>query len=86
TESLKLPAYSLMDAGMSYKYNFKDETSLRLRLNVNNIANDLYISESQTNYHPGDRGNDDTFNGVNTSNRVYWGFGRTWNLTLSYDF
>ena len=87
TKSLKLPGYSLIDLGLTYVYKFKnDNSSLRLRLNVNNLADQLYISESQTNYHPGDRGNDNTFNGVNTSNRVYWGFGRTWNATLSYNF
>jgi hypothetical protein len=44
----------------------------------------LYISESQTNIHaqPGD----DTFMGINTSNRVYWGFGRTWNATVRFNF
>lgn len=84
--SLKLPAYSLIDAGVSYRYILKNDSSLNLRLNVNNVANQEYISESQTNYHLGERGNDDTYLGVNTSNRVYWGFGRTWNLTLKYKF
>jgi outer membrane receptor protein involved in Fe transport len=88
TTSLKLPGYAILDAGVSYKFKFKnsDNQALKLRVNVNNLTNLLYISESQTNYHPGDRGNDNTFIGVNTSNRVYWGFGRTWNASLSYSF
>ncbi|MDX5586356.1 MAG: TonB-dependent receptor, partial [Aureibaculum sp.] len=88
TTSLKLPGYGLIDAGVSYKFKLKnsDKQALKLRVNVNNLTDLLYISESQTNYHPGDRGNDNTFIGVNTSNRVYWGFGRTWNASLSYSF
>lgn len=85
TESLRLPGYSLLDAGVSYKYNLK-KGNLNLRLNANNVMNKLYISESATNYFPGERGNDNTYKGVNTSNRVYFGNGRTWNLTLSYNF
>jgi len=87
TESLKLPGYALLDAGISYKYKFKNnKNSIKLRVNANNITDKLYISESATNYHPGDRGNSNTFKGVNTSNRVYFGFGRTWNATLSFNF
>ncbi|MDH5412837.1 MAG: TonB-dependent receptor [Flavobacteriaceae bacterium] len=85
--SLELPGYSLIDAGVSYKLQLKNErNSVNFRFNVNNLADQLYISESQTNYHPGERGNNDTFMGVNTSNRVYWGFGRTWNATVRFNF
>ncbi len=86
-ESLKLPGYSLTDVGISYKYRFKNnKNSIKLRVNANNVTDKLYISESATNYRPGERGNDTTFKGVNTKNRVYLGFGRTWNATLSFNF
>ena len=85
--SLELPGYSLIDAGVSYRFDLKGEkNSINLRVNVNNVADELYISDSQTNYHLGDRGNDDTFMGINTSNRVYWGFGRTWNASVRFNF
>jgi outer membrane cobalamin receptor len=85
--SLELPSFSKIDAGISYKLNLNDDkNSLRFRLNVNNLANQIYISEAQTNYHIGDRGNTDTYNGINTSNRVYWGFGRTWNFSTRFNF
>jgi len=85
--SLELPSFSKIDAGISYKLNLNDDkNSLRFRVNVNNLANQRYISESQTNYHIGDRGNDDTYNGINTSNRVYWGYGRTWNASVRFIF
>lgn len=87
TESLKLPGYSLMDAGLSYKYKFKKENqSINFRLNVNNVTDKLYISESATNYTVGRNGTTDTFKGIDTDNRVFFGFGRTWNASISFSF
>lgn len=86
TVSLRLPSYSVIDIGASYTYKFKnDNSSLRLRLNVNNLANQLYISESATN-DAASSNPSENWHGVNKDNRVYWGFGRTWNATLSYNF
>ncbi len=82
--SLRLPAYSLTNAGMSYKFHFGDKMGLKLRLNVNNVADQVYISESDTNKfaNPGDA----TWNGINTNNRVWFGFGRTWNVSAKFNF
>lgn len=83
---LKLPAYDLFDAGVSYRMNLgrdKDKY-LNLRLNVNNVFNEVYISESTSNREA--EAGDQTWNGVNVANNVYWGFGRTWNLGLRYRF
>ena len=84
--SLKLPSYSLVDTGISYKMLLgkNDDKSLSIRLNINNLLDDLYISESATNRHA--KAGDETWNGINTRNRVYFGFGRTWNLGLRYKF
>lgn len=82
--SLQLPDYSLGDLGMSYRFDFKDATDLSLRLNVNNVGNTEYLSESLTNYFadPGD----DTYKGISTSNKAFFGFGTTWNFTVRYNF
>lgn len=84
--SLELPSYSLVDAGLSYKFVLNDDKNqaLKLRLNINNVLDEIYISESETNRHA-DSG-DDTWNGINTRNRVFFGFGRTWNLGVRYEF
>ncbi len=96
--SLELPGYSLIDLGLSYKLLFKNDDSMNIRINVNNLADELYMSESQTNIHPTDLidsrnpskgtylSNNRLFDGVADGNRVYWGFGRTWNLSLRYNF
>ncbi|MGG6229847.1 TonB-dependent receptor [Tenacibaculum sp. SDUM215027] len=84
--SLQLPGYSLTDLGLSYKLNLGKESnqSLKFRFNVNNLWNEEYIAESATNYmaEPGD----DTYRGVNTDNKVFFGFGRTWNFSVRYNF
>lgn len=86
--SLQLPAYSLFDGGISYKMlvGKEKQNSINFRLNINNLFNETYIAESQTNYFQGDRGNDATYNGVNTANKAFFGFGRTWNFSLRYNF
>src|SRR5690606_36618716 len=68
---LKLPAYDLFDAGISYRMTLGKEKDkyLNLRLNVNNIFDEVYISESTSNRAA--EAGDDTWNGVNVSNNVF---------------
>jgi outer membrane cobalamin receptor len=84
--SLKLPSFDLIDAGLSYKLMVgKDKgNSVRFRLNVNNVFDEEYIAESATNYFA--EAGDDTYKGINTDNKVFFGFGRTWNFSLRYNF
>lgn len=84
--SLQLPSYSLVDAGISYKLNLKEVGSLNFRFNVNNLANRVYISEADTNYEIGRYGQYDTYNGINVDNRVYFGWGRSWNAAVRFNF
>lgn len=83
--SLQLPSYSLVDAGVSYKHMIGDNNqSIQLRVNINNLFDTEYISESSTNIFAED--GDDVYDGINTSNKVFFGFGRTWNTSLRYNF
>jgi len=77
--AVKLPSYSLVDLGATHR--FGDWT---LRLNVNNLLNTTYIAESNTSIHAED--GDMTWNGINTANSVWFGFGRTWNASVKYSF
>jgi hypothetical protein len=81
--ALKLPAYNVADLGVTYKNNLFGN-SFRARLNVNNLFDEVYIAESNSNIHA--TSSSDTWNGVDTSNYVWFGFGTTWNLSLSYSF
>jgi outer membrane receptor protein involved in Fe transport len=55
-----------------------------IRANINNLLDETYIAESNSNIHATDAST--TWNGVDTRNSVWFGFGRTWNASLTYRF
>ena len=85
--SLKLPAYQLVDAGLTGKMFLGEdkENTLTLRLNVNNLLDEEYLAESATNYHAAP-GSVATYKGVDVRNKAFFGFGRTWNFSIRYSF
>lgn len=81
--ALKLPSYGLVDAGITARFDlFGRDASFRV--NVNNLLDTTYIAESNSNIHATDAS--ETWNGIDTRNYVWFGFGRTWNATLKYTF
>ena len=82
--SLQLPSYSLVDASITYKFDIERLGKVTTRFSVNNLFDKKYISESATNIfaEPGDQ----TWNGVNTANRVFFGWGRSWNFSVKLRF
>lgn len=82
--SVELPSYNLVDARLSYNWRMESGTSLEFALMVNNVFDELYISESDTNVHL--NAGDDAWNGINTRNRVFFGFGTTWNTSIRFRF
>ena len=81
--ALQLPSFSLIDMGLTSRFELAGNMA-SLRLNVNNVANTMYIAESNSNIHAAT--GDDTWNGISTANYVWMGFGRTWNATFRYNF
>ncbi|WP_138431978.1 TonB-dependent receptor [Fodinibius saliphilus] len=81
--ALKLPSYGLVDLGSTYRFDLFGQ-SASLRVNVNNLFNTTYIAESNTNIHA--ESGDPTWNGIDKRNFVWFGFGRTWNASLKYEF
>jgi hypothetical protein len=96
--TVQLPSFDLIDAGVSYKWDLANTTeSVRFRLNVNNLLDTVFIAESNTNIFADDAvagvtpattyaASGRLYNGVATGNQVFFGFGRTWNFSLSYNF
>lgn len=94
--SLELPSFGLFDAGVSYKLLLgkQKSQSLNFRLNVNNLFDKTYIAESRTNIFANDIASGGktyeelgrTYQGVADGNQVFFGFGRTWNFSLRYNF
>jgi outer membrane receptor for ferrienterochelin and colicin len=81
--ALKLPSYSLVDLGATTRFNLLGNKA-SLRVNINNLFDTVYISESETNIHA--ESGSATWNGVDVRNSVWFGFGRTWNASLRYQF
>ena len=78
--ALKLPSYGLFDLGVTGKIG----NGWTIRANINNLLDETYIAESNSNIHATDAST--TWNGVDTRNSVWFGFGRTWNASLTYRF
>lgn len=84
--ALKLPSYNLVDLGATARFNLLDNNAT-FRLNVNNLFDTVYIAESNTSIHASeDATEDQLWNGIDKSNYVWFGFGRTWNATLKIYF
>ena len=81
--ALKLPSYGLVDAGVTARFDLFGQ-SASFRVNVKNLFDTTYIAESNSNIHATDTST--TWNGIDTRNYVWFGFGRTWNATLKYTF
>jgi iron complex outermembrane receptor protein len=82
-QSAIVPAYTLVDLGGSYNFDING-TNLTIRLNVNNLLNEEYISEMFTSNQ-----DDPTTTEVDefyTTNRGFFGFGRTWNAGVKFRF
>ena len=78
--ALKLPSYGIVDLGAT----FYAANGWSLRANINNLLDTTYIAESNSNIHA--TAGSTTWNGVDTRNSVWFGFGRTWNMSLKYKF
>lgn len=84
--TIAMPSYDLVDAGFSYKMlvGKNDRNSLQFRVNVNNIFDEVYLeSVSGTQQVTATSGN---YKGVNTNNTGRFGYGRTWNTSIRYNF
>ena len=84
--ALQLPSYSLFDLGLTTRFNLLGNNAT-FRVNVNNLFDTTYIAESNTNIHASeDAPSEELWNGIDRTNFVWFGFGRTWNASLKYNF
>ena len=81
---IQLPSYQLFDVGASYKVVLSPTNSISFRVNVNNLFDKFYISEATTSNAVVTGAN--SWHGVNTSNTVLIGTGRTWNASMKFTF
>ncbi|NHN25697.1 TonB-dependent receptor [Flavobacterium jejuense] len=97
-----LPDFTVVDAFASYRFRINVVNYIDLRLNVDNIFNRKYISESNSSYEvdspdpttfdvatlsgPSFRDNGNVYRGLAGGNNAFFGLGRTWNFTVRYEF
>jgi hypothetical protein len=91
--ALELPSYSLFNIGAGYQLDFANDNSLNFRFNINNLFDTIYIAEGSSSIYEGDASpsiSDNTtvgtYKGIDTRNQVWFGFGRTWNFSVRYNF
>lgn len=91
--ALELPSYNLFDLGASYYFDIFKEQTLRLSININNVFDAEYIAEGSSSIYTDDAvpavnpaTTVSTYKGIDTRNQVWFGFGRTWNMSLRYNF
>lgn len=82
--ALKLPNYNLFDLSTSYKWHLKDKQRITFYGHLNNVLDTYYISHSATGYHATNTSK--TYKGIDVSNRVAFGAGRTFSLGVRYNF
>ena len=79
-QALLLPAYGLLDLGLTYTIKLNRNT-LKLRFNMNNVLNTRYIAEANDFHDP-----NLTYQQQLQNARGFFGFGRTWNVSLKFSF
>ncbi|WP_417853959.1 TonB-dependent receptor [Xanthomarina gelatinilytica] len=86
-ETIAMPSYDLVDAGLSYKMlvGKDDRNSLQFRVNINNIFDEVYL-ESVNGNTAASSNPEENYKGVNTSNTGRFGYGRTWNTSIRFNF
>ena len=86
-ENLELPSYDVADLGFSYHLQVGEnkDKSLDFRLNVNNLFYEVYLTDLRDNRAASSIASEN-WNGINVSNRGMFGWGRTWNASVKYNF
>ncbi|QXP61857.1 carboxypeptidase-like regulatory domain-containing protein [Olleya sp. HaHaR_3_96] len=84
---LSMPSYDTVDTGLSYKLLFGEtgKTSLQFRLNVNNVFDEVYL-ESVNGTTAASAIESENYKGINRSNTGRFGYGRTWNTSVRFNF
>lgn len=87
SDALKMPSYNTIDTGLTYKMLLgkNDDKSLQFRVNIYNITDELYL-ESVFGNTPASSNPSENWKGINTSNTGRFGYGRTWNFSMRYNF
>ncbi|PNQ74974.1 TonB-dependent receptor [Hanstruepera neustonica] len=83
---VSMPSYDTVDLGFSYKLLVGEGTnSIQFRLNVNNVFDEVYLESVNGNLQASSNPADN-YKGVNMDNTGRFGYGRTWNTSIRFNF
>ena len=60
-------------------------SSLQFRVNVNNVFDEVYLESVRGNTQASSNP-DENYKGINVSNNGRFGYGRTWNTSIRFNF
>jgi outer membrane receptor protein involved in Fe transport len=84
--TVAMPSYDTVDLGFSYKMLVGEGTnSIQFRVNVNNVFDEVYL-ESVNGNQQASSNPADNYEGVNINNSGRFGYGRTWNTSIRFNF
>lgn len=84
---IALPSYNTVDFGLSYKMLVGEDKakSILFRANINNAFDEIYL-ESVNGNTAASSNPAENYKGVNVNNNGRFGYGRTWNVSMRYNF
>lgn len=84
---LSMPSYDTVDTGLSYKMLVGENktNSVQFRLNVSNVFDEVYL-ESVNGTTAASSIESENYKGINKSNTGRFGYGRTWNTSIRFNF
>lgn len=84
--TVRLPSYNTVDAGFSYQMFVGEGTnSIQFRVNVYNVFDEVYLESVNGNLQASSNPADN-YKGVNMDNTGRFGYGRTWNTSMRFNF
>ncbi|MGB1312496.1 carboxypeptidase-like regulatory domain-containing protein [Bizionia paragorgiae] len=87
TPPLSLPSYQTVDAGVSFKalVGKEKQNSIQFRVNINNVFDEVYL-ESVFGTEAASSDPSQNYKGINKDNNGRFGYGRTWNTSVRFNF
>lgn len=92
---IELPDYLVVDSFIKYDLTLQNQHKLNLCFNMDNVLDRTYLMESNTSFGYNQQIPNSTstygqafggYKGVAKANNAYFGFGRTWNFSVRYNF
>jgi outer membrane receptor protein involved in Fe transport len=84
--TVRMPSYNTVDAGFSYQMFVGEGTnSIQFRVNVYNVFDEVYLESVSGNLQASSNPADN-YKGVNMDNTGRFGYGRTWNTSMRFNF